>query len=823
MITSTMPRDLPSGTVTFLFTDIEGSTKLLHELGPEAYARALSEHRHILRQVFTAHQGVEVDTQGDAFFVAFPMASEGLKAAAEAQERLASGPIRVRMGLHTGRPHLGDEGYVGHDVHKGARIASSAHGGQVVLSRETRELAGDAFSLTDLGEHRVKDFVEPVWIFQLGNTSFPPLKTISNTNLPHPASSFVGREREVMEVASLLRQETRLLTLTGPGGIGKSRLAIEAAAELVPGFDSGVFWVGLAALRDPALVTQTISQSLGAKDGLAEHIGERRMLLVLDNLEQVITSAPQLASVVEACPNLKLLVTSRQLLRVRGEVEYAVPPLADPEAIDLFCARSRLDRDEIIAELCRELDNLALAIELAAARVKVLTPAQILDRLSRRLDLLKGGQDADARQATLRATIGWSYDLLTAEEKRLFACLAVFSGGCTLQAAEEVAVADLDVLESLANKSLVRRTGDRFWMLETIREYAAERLVEAEEREGLRRRHAEFLSKHHREPTRMQRTAWIAALEGDRDNLRAAMRWAVDARESETSLHLANAYAALCKHHGPVTEGRTWLDAALAIDEGSSSATRVRALLGAASLAQMQGDLERAGAFAETSLSLARSVGDAEDIGHALVMLGIIAQDEKRHDSSESLLREALAVFRGCGNESEVRDTLGLLGFDAIARNDYEEARSVLEEAIDLSRETEDSWSLLRGVSNLAYVLAQQGRRKDALPLLRESLLLAHELSDLLAVACQLEDVAAVTVQLRDYERAAVIMGGAAAVLERTGHTFEPVQQAQHYETVSILRNELEAKRFAQAWDSGTKMSPGELVTYAADFIDSAS
>ncbi len=302
-------RDLPSGTVTLLFTDIEGSTTLLARLGPEAYAAALAVHRRDLREAFLRHGGVEVDTQGDAFFVAFPTAPGALAAAGEAQEELAGGPIALRMALHTGTPHLVEEGYVGQDVHLGARIAASGHGGQVLLSKETRAVVHA--DVTDLGEHRLKDIEGPVWIFQLGTKRFPPLRTISNTALPRPASSFVGREREVAEVVSLLRDRTRFITLTGPGGSGKTRLAIEAAADVVPEFKAGVFWVGLASLRDPALVTETISQTLGAKDGLATHIGGRELLLLLDNLEQVVEAAPELSALVETCQNLTLLVTSR--------------------------------------------------------------------------------------------------------------------------------------------------------------------------------------------------------------------------------------------------------------------------------------------------------------------------------------------------------------------------------------------------------------------------------------------------------------------------------------------------------------------------------
>jgi class 3 adenylate cyclase len=392
--------ELPSGTVTFLFTDVEGSTKLLHEFGPERYAESLAEHRSVLREAFERHGGVEVDTQGDAFFVGFPTAPGAFAAAREAQTALQ---IPVRMGIHTGTPLLTEEGYVGPDVHRAARIAAAGHGGQVVVSAATAALAEG--ELTELGEHRLKDFAEPVALFQLGEEPFPPLKTISNTNLPRPASSFVGRERELAELGALLQDGARLVTLSGPGGSGKTRLAIEAAAELVPAFTAGVFWVPLASLRDPALVTETIGQVLGAKDGLAEHLGERELLLLLDNFEQVVEAAPELSRLLEACPRLKLLVTSRELLRIRGEREYPVPPLREPEAVELFCARSQLEPSETIAEVCRRLDELPLALELAAARTSVLSPARILERLGQRLDLLKGGRDTEARQQTLRATI----------------------------------------------------------------------------------------------------------------------------------------------------------------------------------------------------------------------------------------------------------------------------------------------------------------------------------------------------------------------------------------------------------------------------------
>jgi predicted ATPase/class 3 adenylate cyclase len=558
--------ELPTGTVTLLFTDIEGSTRLIEELEEDGYVLALAEHRRILRSAFSAHGGVEVDTQGDAFLYAFADPVEALAAAALGQQALASGPVKVRIGLHTGKLRLTDEGYAGRELHRAARIAASGHGGQVVLSADTRALVdGD---LTELGEHRLKDFDSPVALFQLGSERFPPLKTISNTNLPRPVSSFVGREREREELLGLLRNGSRLLTLSGPGGSGKTRLALEVASELVPDFKAGVFWVGLAPLRQPALVTQTIAQTLGAKDGLAEHVSERELLLLLDNFEQVVEAAPELSPLLEACPNLRILVTSRELLRIAGEVEYPVPPLAEPEAVELFCERSRLDPDETLAELCRRLDHLPLAVELSAARTRVLTPAQILDRLGQRLDLLEGGRDAEARQRTLRATIEWSHDLLAGDEKELFAQLAVFAGGCTLEAAEEVCGARLDVLQSLVEKSLLRHTGDRFRMLETIREFAAERFQEAGGSSTVRAAHAEFFaSLVERSEPHVQHGAdqqeWADRIAAEYDNIRSAVGFGLD-EAPEIALRIVASLAFYVWLRGGFAEVRSWVDEALA-------------------------------------------------------------------------------------------------------------------------------------------------------------------------------------------------------------------------------------------------------------------
>jgi hypothetical protein len=406
-------RDLPSGTVTLLFTDIEGSTRLLHELG-DGYAAVLDDHRRTLRTAFSAHGGVEVDTQGDASFAAFSRASDAVAAAARIQRGLADGPIRVRIGLHTGEPLLTDEGYVGVDVHRGARVCAAGHGGQVLLSQPTRDLV-DA-DVRDLGKHRLKDLLEPERLFQLGAGEFPPLKTLDWTNLPVQPTPLVGRERELADAAGLLR-EHRLLTLVGPPGTGKTRLAAQLAAELADEFDQ-VSWVALQDVLDPELVEPTIAQTVGVTDDLAGHLRDRHALLVLDNLEQVIACGPRLNALVAGSSEVRLLATSREPLHVTLERSYPVSPLPEDDAIVLFCERASAVRPGFkanggVAEICRRLDGLPLAIELAAAWVRVLTPEALLGRLEERLPLLTGGaRDLPDRQRTLRSTIAWSYDLL---------------------------------------------------------------------------------------------------------------------------------------------------------------------------------------------------------------------------------------------------------------------------------------------------------------------------------------------------------------------------------------------------------------------------
>jgi predicted ATPase/class 3 adenylate cyclase len=816
MIRRAMRRDLPTGTVTFLFTDVEGSTKLLEAIGDEAYEQAVGEHRRLVREACAAHSGVEVDTQGDAFFFAFPSAPEALAAATEMTSALASGPIRVRVGLHTGEPRIGEEGYVGKEVHFAARVASSGHGGQIVLSQATAQLAA-SYELTDLGEQRLKDIEGPVEIFQLGAERFPPLKTISNTNLPRPASSFVGRETELGEVLGKLEQGARLLTLTGPGGSGKTRLALEAAATLVPEYKAGVFWVGLASLRDASLVTEQISQTLGAKDGLAGHVSEREMLLLLDNLEQVIDVAPELSVLLSSCPNLALLCTSRELLRIQGEVEYAVPPLASEEALSLFCERSRLDPSEEISELCARLDNLPLAVELAAARTKALTPAQILERLSSRLDLLKGGRDADPRQQTLRATIAWSYDLLPDEEQRLFRCLSVFSGGCTLEAAQEVADADLDTLQSLVEKSLLRFTNSRYWMLEMIREFAGERLQETPDPGDAASRHAAYFAvlAEDAEPNVKagpEQSAWLERLEHERDNMRAALGWASD-RDVELGLRLCAALAGFWDLHGPITEARMWFNSLLERESATPVELQAKVLPWATDWAMMQGDYGEAQAFGEASLRVARELGNPMAVGQAFHDLAEVATGRGEYPRARELYEQAIAAAAEVGYPAP--GSIANLGALALLELDLARARDLLSRALVLFREQGKAAGAAMALQQLATVERRSGDYPAALSFIEESAELSRQLGYEEVTAWCLFELAALLAEHEEGQEAARALGTSEALLERLGIGLSPKDVEYRADVVDAIHGLIGEEAQAESLARGRRTSIEDALTRA--------
>jgi predicted ATPase/class 3 adenylate cyclase len=815
--------DLPSGTVTFLFTDVDGSTRLLHELGAEAYAEALAEHRRLIRAACTRHDGVEVDTQGDAFFFAFPTAPAAVTAAAAMTEALASGPIQVRVCLHTGAPLLTDEGYVGDDVHFAARVAASGHGGQIVVSSATAVLIEpsgsepQALSLVDLGEHRLKDIAEAVSIFQLGDGSFPPLKTISNTNLPRPASSFIGRETELGEVLSRIEAGARLITLTGPGGSGKTRLALEAASSLVSEYKAGAFWVGLASLRDPTLVTETIAQTLGAKDGLAEHIAERELLLLLDNLEQVIEAAPELSALLAACPNLALLVTSRELLRVQGEVEYAVPPLAEPEAVSLFCERAQREPSQEISELCARLDSLPLAVELAAARTKALSPAQILERLASRLDLLKGGRDADPRQQTLRATIEWSYDLLSPEEQQLFARLSVFAGGCTLEAAEQVADADLDTLQSLVEKSLLRFTNERYWMLETIRGYAGERLEQTAEAAILRKRHARWILEW---TSRLDdQNLDLPSLRQQMPNIRVAQDELRASEQVCERLQLVASVARGMFQLGAVRESRDWLDDALSASQGCPPELRAIALASASIQTTLSGDAERGARYARDAAELV-AIRSGPDLQGPVLLAASVAEVAMGDlETAERLTTEALSCFEKLGNASLVGDLRNNLSYIALLTGNLELARDTAELALEEARSRADDHLTAILLQNLSLIAIKSDTLDEAGRYLAEALEMSrrHGLDDVMRYS--IEGAAAVAARCGACEIAARLVG---ATMSNRGSVSE-VEEELRRETKGRACTSLGAHAFAELTAAGAAMRLEDAAELAARWIGQAA
>jgi predicted ATPase/class 3 adenylate cyclase len=765
--------DLPTGTVTFLFTDIAGSTRLLHALGPEAYGDALAEHRRRLREAFAAHGGVEVDTQGDAFLVAFPTATGAAAAARAGHEALAGGPIRVRMGMHTGAPNVAGEGYVGIDVHRGARVGALAHGGQTVVSPTTAVLlAGEP--LLDLGQHRLKDFDGATRLFQLGEHTFPPLRTPGSVDLPSPATRFLGRERELFEAIRLvLEDDPRVLTIVGPGGTGKTRFALELARLLADEAEGGTVFVALAPLRDPALILPTIADRLGASSGepaaIATRVGDRRTHLLCDNLEQMLpAAAPPLAELAVTAPALRILTTSREPLRIQGEVELDLPPLAEAEAVTLFLERAHAVRPELaasddVSELCSRLDRLPLALELAAARTKLLSPDVLLERLGQRLDLLKGTRDADERHATLRATIAWSYDLLDDEEQRLFRRLAVFRGGCTLESAEAVGAADLDVLGSLLDKSLLRRRAgrrgeERYWMLETIHEFAAEALEESRELADIRDRHAVRMldiarAAHLSEDSDEPRDQLLALSE--LDDLRGALEWTAD-HQPVVGLELAVALENVWGAHAP-TEGVRRLRVLLERTTDADPRLRARALRVLAGAAHQERAWDVADESYRESLRLFTEIGDARGIASVQTRLAYRAFSSDR-DLSKGLIETSEALAKGNFPLIEAQNAK-LLAHLALADGRLDESESLARHGLEMIRPLSWGWWEASVFHLLADIALERGDLAAAESWAREGLAVAAEEESALSALYATAQIARAARERGDVELAGELWG----------------------------------------------------------------
>jgi len=793
--------DLPSGTVTLLFTDMEGSTRLLQQLG-ERYANVLADCQNLVRAAFAQYNGHEIDTQGDAFFVAFARASDAIATAVMIQQTLtdhpwpADGLVRVRIGLHTGEPLLTSHGYIGVDVHHAARIMSAGHGGQILLSQTTRQLVEqhlpEGTFLQDLGEHRLKDLQRPSHLFQLSIAGwpdgFPPLKTLDTrpNNLPIQPTPFIGREKEVAVVTRLLRRpEVRLVTLTGPGGVGKTRLGLHAAAELSDDFTDGVFVVALAPVSQPTQVLSTIAQTLAIGEAsdqplfplLQAALKEKQLLLLLDNFEQVAEAAVVVAELLASCSRLKVLVTSRGGLHVRAEHEFAVPPLSLPSlkhlpdlsalsqyaAVALFIERALATRPDFqvtnanapaVAAVCARLDGLPLAIELAAARVKHFSPQTLLSRLEQGLSILSGGaRDLPGRQQTLRGAIAWSYELLSPEEQYLFRRLAVFVDGWNWQAAEVVCMAagklEGDVLEGLASlvdKSLLRQEEQaegetRFWMLQTLREFGLERLSGAGELEVTRQAHAQYYLGIAEEAARYLRKTeqvrWFDRLEQEHENLRAAHSWLLEQakraeekgkQQAELALRMCAALYWFWNIRGYFREGQYFMEQALEVRQGVAPAIQAEALLSAGELAFFLDDYQRVEALAGESLAIYRELADTNGIAAALDVLGNIAWATSDYGVARTRVEEAEASFKAAGDIWRRCRCLTQLARILAVQGEYEQARGLLEQSLELYHTLDDRERIGWALYLLAQVLfASKGDLERTHALTRQSLALLKE------------------------------------------------------------------------------------------------
>jgi predicted ATPase/class 3 adenylate cyclase len=869
---------LPTGTVTFLFTDIEGSTALLTLLG-EAYVTLLERHAGILRTAIATNGGTEVSTEGDAFFAVFPSAPDAVAAASSAQRELArsewpsDASVRVRIGLHTGVARLGGDNYVGLDVHRAARIAAAGHGGQVLLSDATRALVADALPgdthLRDLGQHRLKDLEQPVRIWQLEidglPADFPDLRTLDARpgNLPRPLTGFVGRQRELARLIDLVRGH-RLVTLTGAGGTGKTRLALKAAEELRDTVPDGAYFVDLSPLRDPALVPLAITQALrlgvdpggDAQNAARGYLRDREALLLVDNFEQVTEAANVVEGLLAAASSLRVLVTSRSPLGIYGEQELDLPPFDVPAggslerlsaspAVALFVDRARdvkpgfelsADQATAVAGIIARLDGLPLAIELAASEVRVLTPAAILSRLEAHQPLMPAAtRGRPARQHTMRAAIDWSYELLDEPERRLFSRLAVLPGGFSLETAAAVTdpgdlgIGLIEGVGALVGKSLLRQADGgaepRFRMLETILAYAGERLRTDFDADATERRRAAFYVSFAEaaEPhlTRAEQASWLDRCEVERPNLRRAIDWAIGSGEADLGLRMAAALWRSWHQRGPLWEGRQALDQLLALP-GSSRDTRARALSAAGWLAWWDGDFVATRRHFEDEFALftaddttTNRVRALYDLGFARLWSGVQG-DLKDLDRAEDLLRQSLALAERLDDRLGSARAYRALGLaQGFGRKDPRGAIPLFEQSVALFEALGERWELNESLIGLANGHRFSGDKAVAREHYLRGLDLMATAGNRQALAWLLFLVAAVEGEMGRYERVARVWGAAEAVREAAGAIRPPAAALLVVDPLGTARQAIGDEAVDRALAEGRAMDPEAAVAYA--------
>jgi len=878
-LSSASRRSMPVGVVTFLFTDIQGSTQLLRKLG-DSYSDVLRTHNQLLRDAFRAQDGWEVDTQGDAFFVCFTSPHQAVAAAADAQRALFAypwpedQPVLVRMGLHTGEPVVVGDHYVGMDVHRAARICSAAHGGQVLVSARVLDLVDGRLpvgvAVRDLGKHWLKDLPEPEQVLQLliegMPTSFPALRSLRPpTNVPQHAAELIGRHREKSDVHALVTAGSRLVTVIGPGGAGKTRLAAAVGLELVEQFPHGVYFVDLSDVGKADLVVASIAGVLevplegheSALEGVAKHIGEKQMLLVLDNFEQVLGSAVAVAGLLQQCPRLYVLVTSRVLLELRDEHAYALPPMGLPqgtslvevresEAVQLFVSRARLVRQDFrltqenaaaVAEVCRLLDGLPLAIQLAAARTRLFSPKALVGRLGDSLRLLTSStQDVPTRHRTLRATVDWSYALLSEAERQFFRDFAIFSGGARLESVEAVIAPEQDTLAlvtALVNHSLLLEREDtdgqlRIRMLQTLRDYAMGLLRgEPADYEGIAERHAQHYLALVTElmPTRSPSSRdEMQRVQRDYDNVRAALSYWLDERGDDpgaaaSALRLAAAMGQYWYSHGQSMEGSAWLERALASASGGPRATRALALLTLGMMCEQREQLDRAMDLLTQGRELARQAGDHISEARCLNGAGIVADSAGDLAKAQRQLEAAVAIFDQRGDTLGKTDALNTLGLVHLHEGKWENARDLFRQNLLQDRAMSNDWGAACSALNLALAYLLGGRAADARPLIRDAMQAFREWQDPNGLTETLESAVGLAVSERLWTAAARLVGAVDAARETLGLRGSPPDRARLGAWADLARAHLGQAVFEESRHEGGAMTHEQAATYALDEV----